>query len=97
MQLITRKMHQVLRARFAWVDKRGAAYRAYDLLKRLSVKLYFDYALGAFALLDLHKGIAYWRSLYYFGHVLPAIAMVFVVILEMGSKPSAGKDRKKAE
>ncbi|KXJ05015.1 Membrane-bound O-acyltransferase domain-containing protein 2 [Exaiptasia diaphana] len=85
-----RAVRRTLREKF---QKTPLASRAYDVITALTTALFLVYATIPFALLDLWAGIRFWRSMYFFGHVMAILALVICRRKSSQSKPSIEKTK----
>ncbi|KAK3738858.1 hypothetical protein QZH41_015067 [Actinostola sp. cb2023] len=60
--------------------------RVYDVITCVTTVVCLTYATVPFALLDLWAGLRFWRSMYYFGHVI-----AFLVLLMLRGKSTRAK------
>lgn len=61
-------------------DKSRPAYRTYQFLKYVTMQLALVYCLTGFCLLDWRRGVAFFASVGYAGHVGPVLMLAAAVI-----------------
>jgi hypothetical protein len=74
-------------------DKGGLAYRAWTAAKVVLLQAAMDYALVPFCLLDARRGLAFWASWGYAGHIA-AVALLLASALAAPSSAAAGAARR---
>jgi lysophospholipid acyltransferase len=83
-QEVAVKLYAIWRPRLGPSASRGRLVRAlYPVAKWASVFLLLDYALGAFSLLDWHRGVAFWQAWGYAGHLVPAALLVLSLAVQL--------------